>query len=134
MMDPIPPPALAPARSPGARLRDLFTGPAARGIGHTIRHFGDTIPAVHDAPVDEVWAGLIGRTPDALPALQAMAEPEVLVVAMGFSGHGCCLGPITRCIMAALVQGTDIDLPLEPFRIERFEGWNGVAEPITLHG
>jgi sarcosine oxidase subunit beta len=108
--------------------------PTARGIAHTIRHFGDTIPAIHDAPVDEVWAGLIDQTPDALPVLQAVEEPAGLVVAMGFSGHGFCLGPITGRIMAAFVQGDNIDLPLEPFRIERFDGWNGVAEPITLHG
>lgn len=108
--------------------------PTARGIAHTIRHFGDTIPAIHDAPVDEVWAGLIDQTPDALPVVQAMTEPSGLVVAMGFSGHGFCLGPITGRIMAALVQGKDTGLPLDPFRIERFDGWNGVAEPITLHG
>ena len=108
--------------------------PAARDIAHTIHHFGNAIPAIHDAPVDEIWAGLIDQTPDALPVLQAMADPEGLAVAMGFSGHGFCLGPITGRIMAALVQGNDIDLPLDPFRIERFDGWNGVAEPITLHG
>ena len=78
--------------------------------------------------------GLIDQTPDALPVLQAMTEPEGLVVAMGFSGHGFCLGPITGRIMAALVQGDDPGLPLDPFRIERFEGWNGIAKPMTLHG
>jgi sarcosine oxidase subunit beta len=108
--------------------------PSARGIAHTIHHFGSVIPAIHDAPVDEVWAGLIDQTPDALPVLQAMVEPEGLVVAMGFSGHGFCLGPITGRIMAALVQGKDTGMPLEPFRIERFDGWNGVAAPIKLHG
>jgi sarcosine oxidase subunit beta len=108
--------------------------PAARDIAGTIAHFGKLVPGIFDAPVDEIWAGLIDQTPDALPVLQAMAEPEGLVVAMGFSGHGFCLGPITGRIMAALVQGTDPGLPLGPFTIERFNGWNGEAEPIRLHG
>jgi sarcosine oxidase subunit beta len=133
-MDPIPLPALAQTRSPGARMGDLLNGPTARGIAHTIRHFGEAIPAIHDAPVDEVCAGLINQAPDALPVLQATAEPEGLAAAMGFSSQGFCLGPITGCIMAALVQGKDIDLPLESFRIERFDGWNGTAEPTTPHG
>jgi sarcosine oxidase subunit beta len=108
--------------------------PAARNIADTIRHFGHVVPAIHDAPVDEIWAGLIDQTPDALPVLQRMNEPDGLVVAMGFSGHGFCLGPITGRIMAALAQDRDPGLPLEPFRIERFDGWNGTAEAITLHG
>ncbi len=115
----------------GARPR---VRPAARNIAGTISRFGAVIPAVDDAPVDEIWAGLIDQTPDALPVLQAMTEPEGLVVAMGFSGHGFCLGPITGRIAAALVQGRDSGLPLDPFRIQRFDGWNGIAEPITLHG
>ena len=108
--------------------------PTARDIAQTIRDFGNLIPAIHDAPIEEIWAGLIDQTSDALPVLQAMTEPDGLVVAMGFSGHGFCLGPITGRIMAALVQGNDPGLQLDPFRIERFDGWNGIAEPITLHG
>lgn len=108
--------------------------PAARNIAETIGHFGRIIPAIHDAPVDEIWAGLIDQTPDALPVLQSMAEPQGLTVAMGFSGHGFCLGPITGRILAALVQGQDPGLPLAPFRIERFDGWNGTPDNVTLHG
>jgi sarcosine oxidase subunit beta len=108
--------------------------PAARNIAGTIESFGSLVPAIQDAPVDEIWAGLIDQTPDALPVLQRMTEPEGLVVAMGFSGHGFCLGPITGRIMAALVQGEDPGLPLGPFGIARFDGWNGPAESITLHG
>jgi sarcosine oxidase subunit beta len=108
--------------------------PTAGDIARTIGHFGNLIPAIHTAPVDEIWAGLIDQTPDALPVLQRMTEPDGLVVGMGFSGHGFCLGPITGRIMAALVQGQDTGLPLEPFNIERFDGWNGVSSPITLHG
>jgi sarcosine oxidase subunit beta len=92
------------------------------------------VPAVLGAPVDEIWAGLIDQTPDALPVLQHITEPAGLTVSFGFSGHGFCLGPITGRINAAFVQGQTIDLDLEPFRIERFARWNEPAEPVSLRG
>jgi sarcosine oxidase subunit beta len=95
--------------------------------------FGGVVPAVLDAPIDEIWAGLIDQTPDALPVLQAVDDPAGLVLAMGFSGHGFCLGPVTGQIAAAMVQGQPIDLPLQPFALARFDGWNAPAAPLSLH-
>jgi sarcosine oxidase subunit beta len=106
----------------------------ARDIAQTIQRFGELVPAALAAPVDEIWAGLIDQTPDALPVLQRAAEPAGLAVAFGFSGHGFCLGPITGRIMAALVQDQPPGFDLGPFRIERFAQWNAPAEPAALHG
>ena len=78
--------------------------------------------------------GLIDQTPDALPVLQSVAEPAGLVIAMGFSGHGFCLGPVTGQIAAAMAQDLPVDLPLEPFALARFDRWNAPSEPMTLHG
>ena len=115
----------------GARPR---VRPWPGDIAQTIRLFGELVPAVTQAPVDEIWAGLIDQTPDALPVLQRLDDPQGLAVAFGFSGHGFCLGPITGRIMARLVQEQPIDLDLEPFRIERFAVWNAAAARVTLHG
>ena len=108
--------------------------PPARGVSDAIRLFGGVVPAVLDAPVDEIWAGLIDQTPDALPVLQSVADPAGLVVAMGFSGHGFCLGPVTGQIAAAMAQDLPVDLPLDPFALSRFDRWNAPSEPMTLHG
>lgn len=108
--------------------------PTARDVALTIERFGELVPAALAAPVDEIWAGLIDQTPDALPVLQRMADPVGLTVAFGFSGHGFCLGPITGRIMAGLVQQKPVELNLEPFRIERFARWNAPAEPVSLRG
>lgn len=115
----------------GARPR---VRPPTRGVADAIRLFGAAIPAVLDTPIDEIWAGLIDQTPDALPVLQSVAEPAGLVIAMGFSGHGFCLGPVTGQIAAALAQDLPVDLPLEPFALARFDRWNAPSEPMTLHG
>lgn len=108
--------------------------PPTRGVADAIRLFGGVIPAMLDTPIDEVWAGLIDQTPDALPVLQSVAEPSGLVIAMGFSGHGFCLGPVTGQIAAAMAQDLPVDLPLEPFALARFDRWNAPSEPMTLHG
>ena len=115
----------------GARPR---VRPPAREIASTIALFGGVVPAVLDAPVDEIWAGLIDQTPDALPVLQSVSDPAGLVLLMGFSGHGFCLGPVTGQIAAAMVQEQPVDLPLKPFALARFDGWNAPATAMTLHG
>jgi sarcosine oxidase subunit beta len=108
--------------------------PTARNVADTIEHFGALVPAALAAPVDEIWAGLIDLTSDALPVLQRTEEPTGLAVAFGFSGHGFCLGPITGRIMAALVQEQPTEFDLQPFRLKRFDQWNASAEPLTLRG
>ncbi len=119
------------AMKEGARPR---VRPPTRGVADAIRLFGAAIPAVLDTPIDEIWAGLIDQTPDALPVLQSVAEPAGLVIAMGFSGHGFCLGPVTGQIAAAMAQDLPVGLPLEPFALARFDRWNAPSEPMTLHG
>lgn len=108
--------------------------PTAAGIQETVQKFGDVVPAFRDARIEAMWAGLIDLTPDALPVLDGAAGPDGLVVAMGFSGHGFCLGPVTGRILAALAQDRAPDMPIEPFGLARFRGWNAPAEPATLHG
>lgn len=108
--------------------------PTASSLGRTVTLFGGVVPAFLDAHVEQVWAGLIDLTPDALPVLDRVPGAEGLVVGMGFSGHGFCLGPVTGGILAALAEDREPDLPVAPFRLGRFDGWNAPAEPAALHG
>ena len=55
-------------------------------------------------------------------------------VAIGFSGHGFCLGPITGKILSGFVQGRPSELPLDPFVIGRPALRRNVSSPATLHG
>lgn len=108
--------------------------PTAGSISLTVETFAAVIPAFAEASIEAVWAGLIDLTPDALPVIDAPPQVEGLVVAMGFSGHGFCLGPITGKILAGLVQGRPTGLDIAPFQLARFDGWNGPSAPLTLHG
>lgn len=115
----------------GPRPKVLPTGDS---MAEVVRLFGEVVPAFARAQVEDFWAGLIDLTPDALPVLDDTLETEGLIVAMGFSGHGFCLGPVTGQIVCDLVQGRASRLPIEPFGIRRFSARRNAAEPATLHG
>jgi sarcosine oxidase, subunit beta len=108
--------------------------PDAQSLAGTVAKFGHAVPAFRSMRIEQIWAGLIDMTPDALPVIEASPDIDGLVIAMGFSGHGFCLGPVTGRILADLVQGRDPALPLAPFALARFRGWNQPAAPVTLHG
>ncbi|MCB8883536.1 FAD-binding oxidoreductase [Acidisoma cellulosilytica] len=108
--------------------------PTTRDIAATIQLFGSLIPPAFDAEVEDIWGGLIDQTPDALPVIQRAGSPDGLVIAMGFSGHGFCLGPVTGKICAALVEGRDTGFDLAPFMIERFARRNDKTASLSLHG
>ena len=120
--------AVRDGRRPGPRLR-----PKVGDIAHVAGLFGALVPAALEAPLDDCWIGLIDSTPDALPVIER-AGPDGLVLAMGFSGHGFCLGPVTGRICASLARGDTPNLPIEPFKLDRFGTASASAEALTLHG
>lgn len=91
------------------------------------------VPVLGQIRIANVWAGLIDKTPDALPVLEATPEVEGLVIATGFSGHGFCLGPVTGEILADLVVEGATRHPIAPFARARFDG-EYATDAITLHG
>ena len=107
--------------------------PTAASLGGVLERVGAILPALREARIESVWAGLIDLTPDGLPVIEASPEVEGLVIAAGFSGHGFCLGPITGRLVAELVQGRPPCLGLDAFRRSRFADLHGEAE-LTLHG
>lgn len=108
--------------------------PTMQSVHHALSVFGDLVPAFQTARIESVWAGLIDQTPDALPVLDMPGAVEGLAIAMGFSGHGFCLGPMTGKIMCDFVHRRRSVLPLDAFTLSRFDGWNGPSQPLTLHG
>jgi sarcosine oxidase subunit beta len=108
--------------------------PSASSLAGTVQKFGHVVPAYRAARIEAIWAGLIDLTPDALPVIEASPDIDGLVIAMGYSGHGFCLGPISGRILSDLVQGRDPGLPLAPFTLGRFAGRNMPSQPVTLHG
>jgi sarcosine oxidase, subunit beta len=108
--------------------------PPVREVARVANMFGGLVPAALEAPLDETWIGLLDQTPDALPVIEAAEVPRGLVLGMGFSGHGFCLGPVTGRVLAALARDEAPNLPIAPFTLARFADGTAVSAPVTLHG
>ncbi|MDQ6945570.1 MAG: FAD-binding oxidoreductase [Actinomycetota bacterium] len=89
------------------------------------------LPGLEAANVSHGWAGLIETTPDDNPVVGWTHLPNVYTVA-GFSGHGMCLAPGLAPHIAAEVRGGTSRLPLDIYRLERFE--SGTWEPEGVWG
>lgn len=107
--------------------------PGAFSIRDLLARFTALLPAFADLRIERTWCGLIDQTPDAIPVIEAFDAPRGLVVAMGFSGHGFCLGPVTGQILSALALGQPSPLPIEPFRLARLKG-TAARQTVELHG
>ncbi len=133
--EPFPQPlAFAQGDAPGKRHPGPALRPRVGDVAHVAALFGALVPAALEAALDEAWVGLIDSTPDALPVIERSEQVRGLVLGMGFSGHGFCLGPVTGRILSALARDETPNLPIAPFAFGRFEGGVGATAPLTLHG
>jgi len=80
----------------------------------------EVFPLMRDVPVMRCWAGIEGFMPDEIPVIGPSPNAPAAVHAFGFCGHGFQLGPIGGRIVSELVVDGKSSLPLDPFRIDRF--------------
>jgi sarcosine oxidase, subunit beta len=89
------------------------------------------VPELESANVTHGWAGLIETTPDDNPVVGWTHLANVYTMA-GFSGHGMCLSPGLAPHAAAEIRGATPGLPLDIYRLERFDA--GGVEPEGVWG
>lgn len=93
------------------------------------------LPALAKIRVSRTWGGLIDKTPDALPVLEAVPEHPGLIVGAGFTGHGFGIAPMSGEILANLaIEGADARFNLEPFRLNRFAGKGVETQSLEMLG
>ena len=92
------------------------------GLSSFLKTAREIIPAMKHAHVVRAWAGIEGYMPDKLPVIGRGQEPGV-VHAFGFSAHGFQLAPAVGSIVSHLVMGETPNLPIEPFRVRRFDAY-----------
>lgn len=78
------------------------------------------LKGIEDLKVIEIWRGLRPCTPDGLPVINRMKEPENLIVAAGHAMLGMSLGPVTGKLVSQMVTGEQPLLDVNPLRLERF--------------
>ncbi len=115
-----------------AGARPLIRPPLS-SLSEIIRKLDHLLPGLSETPIEECWAGLLDLTPDALPVLDHAPGIDGLVVGMGFSGHGFCLGPVTGRVLADLAMVQTPAHDLSAFRFNRF-GADSPHARLELHG
>jgi sarcosine oxidase subunit beta len=79
------------------------------------------IPALDRVHVIRAFAGLRPFTPDGLPILGPVDPIPGFFMAAGHEGDGIALAPVTGALMAQLIATGKSDIPLEDFRLGRFD-------------
>jgi glycine/D-amino acid oxidase-like deaminating enzyme len=73
-----------------------------------------------DDAIEEIWAGMIDVTPDAVPYLCRAPSPSGLFLGTGMSGHGFGIGPGAGAVLADLMAERAPAHDLTRFRFNRF--------------
>jgi sarcosine oxidase subunit beta len=92
-----------------------------RQLADSARTVWELFPVMRGATVVRAWAGIEARMPDDIPVIGPSASSEGIYHQFGFSAHGFQLGPGVGALMAELVATGATNLPIAPFRVDRFE-------------
>jgi len=109
-----------------------LTGLDFRKLSESARTAAAVFPIMQDATVVRCWAGVEGFTPDDLPYIGPSKRAPNAYHSFGFCGHGFQLGPVVGSITAQLITQGRTNLPIEPFRIDRFDGTGATVADIQV--
>ncbi len=90
------------------------------------------LPVMANVRIVRQWAGSYTKTPDAAPILGEHPDVKGFFQAVGFSGHGFMVAPMTARCMAKLIAGETPEIDISPLSIERFERGELVVEPSVV--
>lgn len=103
-----------------ARRDENWTDLDIAGLARSARTVSDLFPIMRSAPIVRGWAGIEGRLPGDIPVIGPSSTEQGVFHAFAFAGHGFQLGPVVGGILAELVTTGQSNLPIAPFRIDRF--------------
>lgn len=90
------------------------------------------LPPLAELRVVRQWAGLYNMSPDAQPILGEVPTLKGFYNAVGFSGHGFMLAPVTGRLMAEAISGRETHLDIAPLSLERFAKGELLREPSVV--
>lgn len=90
------------------------------------------LPLLKEVSMIRQWAGLYNMSPDAQPILGEHPQIEGFYMAIGFSGHGFMLAPITSKLIAELILKRKTSFPIDKLEIGRFERGELIIEPSVV--
>jgi len=84
-------------------------------------------PFLRGLSVLRAWAGLRPASPDDLPILGPVGEPEGYFLATGHFRTGAAIAPVTGRVMAEMLLGQTPSLPIQEFSYARFPRNGGTS-------
>jgi len=118
--------------TPFEKTRVLNPSPNPYAVKKIQEKMGRNLPVLKNAEIVEVWAGMIDASPDFVPVMDELPTVKNFYLASGFSGHGFGIGPGAGYVMAALVQGNEIEFDLNRFRFSRFSDGSPIVPGPAL--
>jgi len=113
--------------------------PKGFDIGHSWSFLEDVaakvtqvMPILKEVRVVRQWSGLYNMTEDAQPILGQVPEFPGFFQAIGFSGHGFMLAPITGILLAEMILGLGTSLDVSMLNLERFSRGELIREPSVV--
>ena len=89
------------------------------------------LPKLGELRAIRQWAGSYTMTPDSQPIIDSSKDVDGFYMAVGFSGHGFMISPMTGKIMAEMITGKELSIDLD-LELERFEKGNLILEPSVV--
>lgn len=106
--------------SPFEQLRVLNPPPSEKMRRKLEDRLSARAPWLAAVGIEELWAGMIDVSPDAVPYICEASSPVGLFIGTGLSGHGFGIGPAVGKILSDLIQGRPPGHDLSRFRFDRF--------------
>ena len=100
------------------------------GLKLSAKTVAEVFPHMRDVPVVRCWSGIEGVMPDHIPVIGPSRNSPGAFHAFGFSAHGFQLGPGVGKLMSELIVDGVTPLPIEPFRVDRFNIVDGAAAGV----
>ena len=100
-------------------------------LGKMARKTTNLLPLLGNLRVVRQWAGSYTMTPDSQPIIDESKEVEGFYMAVGFSGHGFMISPMTGKIIAEMITGKELSIDLK-LELERFDKGNLILEPSVV--
>ncbi|MCK5833483.1 FAD-binding oxidoreductase [bacterium] len=92
----------------------------------------DVLPVVKNLRLVRQWGGSYNRTPDAAPILGEHSQVEGFINAVGFSGHGFMIAPMTAVCIAQSIVGKNPPVDISPLSADRFHKGEMIIEPSVV--
>ena len=89
------------------------------------------LPKLKNLRVIRQWAGSYTMTPDNQPIIDSSDKVSGFYMAVGFSGHGFMMSPMTGQIIAEKIVGKESSMDLD-LTLKRFQKGNLILEPSVV--